>query len=865
MIEKALYLRTITTRATIMRRLALLLPFLLILTDLSAQTLIQGGVVYRYNGKAPRTPVENATLTCMNAVNQSVRSASDGSFQFEFSRESMGGRTPQMGDRILCGKISKREMIVFNQDAVDEWSIRKDPLCLVLRDKADFENQKKELIAIGMREAEKKYEAEKIRLESLYNEKKIALEEKEEALDKAWGELERFQGLVDKYADLFARIDEREVDEQAQQAVELFNQGKVDEAIKLFEEGHYLEKLQEDNRVIRQAEELIKDAGKTISLTEDARKKHILALESQAAAYQLQNRWEDAGRILKGLADELGDYNHMMGYASFAFRQNQFNEAEGYFLTVINNCKSEKDPDNELNTRKLAGALNNLGNVYVKTKQSDKCEKMYLDAIELRRRLVKLGGTAYESDLIASLNNLAGLYQIELRLKESERVSLEAIEIHRRRAVIDTYEYDAEYALSLYNLGTLYFYMRRMEDSENYLKEAIDSYRHLAQVSPVEYEPSLAAALNALGSVYNRENKLEDSEKTLLESIDISRHLVDSNSKAHEPSLASSINNLAIVYSKMRRYEDSEKLFQEVVEIDRRLAEANPKAYQANLAKALHNLASNYRSSKKMEDSEQAYLEAIQIRRTLAARSPELFEQDLISSLLNLHKLYEVQHRDEDAAALLPEIVDILRRISVKNPRLFNRYLGSFLRKQSDYYAATGCTEEAEQLFREAVEIFRFEADNDSEAKVPFLLSLYDLGVFYFDNGMYVKSSECLTEAIAGCRKVIEVAPDENMSVLAAMLDALSRSYIFMSEPKLAETCSREAVALAPDKTRYEVNLAGALLLQGKYEKAKQIVERLSMDCRETLKDELFKLVREEAVPKRRVKDVRRMQELLSE
>lgn|SRR5574344_1431507 len=48
---------------------------------------------------------------------------------------------------------------------------------------------------------------------------------------------------IDEYADLFARIDESEMDKTAQTAMELFKNGEVDKAISLMEKLHHGEKL----------------------------------------------------------------------------------------------------------------------------------------------------------------------------------------------------------------------------------------------------------------------------------------------------------------------------------------------------------------------------------------------------------------------------------------------------------------------------------------------------------------------------------------------------------------------------------------------------------------------------------------------
>ena len=113
-----------------------------------AQTITQNGVSYRYNGKNPRTPIGGVYIKPVTADNGVVSNASNGSF-------SVVLKNLKMGSRIGNVKVTKQGMMVFNQQAVDEWNVRKDPLCLILCDANEFQKQKKNLIAIGEKQAKK--------------------------------------------------------------------------------------------------------------------------------------------------------------------------------------------------------------------------------------------------------------------------------------------------------------------------------------------------------------------------------------------------------------------------------------------------------------------------------------------------------------------------------------------------------------------------------------------------------------------------------------------------------------------------------------------------------------------------------------
>ena len=132
-----------------MKRIMLFISLLLALfinMPLQAQTINQKGVTYRYNGKNKRTPIGGVYIKAVTANNGEVSNEKTGAFELALNNLRMGSRIGNV-------RVTKQGMMVFNQQAVDEWSVRKDPLCLILCDANEFQKQKKNLIAIGEQQA----------------------------------------------------------------------------------------------------------------------------------------------------------------------------------------------------------------------------------------------------------------------------------------------------------------------------------------------------------------------------------------------------------------------------------------------------------------------------------------------------------------------------------------------------------------------------------------------------------------------------------------------------------------------------------------------------------------------------------------
>ena len=302
---------------------------------LALSVFVQKGIVYRYNGKNPRTPLGGVYVKTATSPKGAVSDEHDGTFVLKLPNI-------KMGDRLCMTTISKEGMMIFNQQAVDEWSARKKPLILILCDTNQFQKQKNNLIAIGINLVEKKYKKGLAELEKKNKAHQLTLDEYYSKLDSINQERDNAEKHMDEYADMFARIDESEVDTLAQKAIELFNQGRLEEAIRLFEQQNFVLKVK------AQAIELRQKAASVEVLVDKDVEEYKKMVQSQIRAYKKSNEWDKAGELLKGLADKLQTLDAIWDYATFSMEQKQFVEAEKYYklyinkLTLLSNSKSKE-------------------------------------------------------------------------------------------------------------------------------------------------------------------------------------------------------------------------------------------------------------------------------------------------------------------------------------------------------------------------------------------------------------------------------------------------------------------------------------------------------------------------------------------
>ena len=511
------------------KRILWLLVATLYITN--ALAIDQLGIAYRYNGKKQRSAIGGVYVKVATSPNGVVSEEPNG--QFVLRLKGLG-----MGDPMGLATVTKKGMMVFNKEEVDRWSVQKKPLVLIVCDANEFQKQKDRLVAIGRNQSEKRYKQKLAKLEAQNAKKQLSLDLYNAKLDSIEKEKNNALAHMDEYADLFARIDESEIDTIAQKAVDLFKQGYIDEAITLFKKNDPIAKIKKSVRIRKQAEEMRQLADSAESLAQRDIDENTKNAKAYIAALKLKNDWEEAGRVLKELADALGTLDAMMDYADFASRQNQYAEAETYYKLCKDKIAILEKNNPEVYEYRLAAISNNLGLIYNNTQRFDESEQMHKAALEIYKRLADANPQAYEPDLANSYNNLAILYSDTQRFTESEKMYKDALEIRNR----------------------------------------------LTEANPQAYEPDLAASYYNLAILYRATQRFTESERMAKSALEIRKRLADANPQAYEPDLADSYNILAILYYNTQRYAESEKMHKDALDIYKRLYEAAPQQYRSRLA-----------------------------------------------------------------------------------------------------------------------------------------------------------------------------------------------------------------------------------------------------------------------------------------
>ena len=879
--------------------LLLLMAFLMTM-PLQAQTINQQGVTYRYNGKNKRTPIGGVYIKAITANNGEVSDEQTGAFTLALNNLKMGSRIGNV-------RVTKQGMMVFNQQAVDEWSVRKDPLCLILCNADEFQKQKKNLIAIGESQAKKKYDKKLEELKKQNDAKQLKIDEYYNKLDSLEKEYQNALKHMDEYADVFARIDESEVDTVAQRAIEMFNRGEIEESIHLLEQQNYMEKIKQANRTIEQADAMISTAEQAKTLAEQDKEKYIEGIKTQIAGYKLQNEWDKAKELLKGLADNLNTLDAIRDYALFCSKQNDLIEAEAYFLKYEAKVRKSIELSESEKQINVAKAQNNLGNLYLKTQRFSESEELYKSALAIRERLAEANPQAYEPDLAAFYNNLATLYCKTKRFAEGEAMYKSALAIRERLAEANPQAYEAHLAQSYHSLGNLYYENQRFSESEAMYKSALGIYERLAKANPQAYEPVLAVSYHNLASLFVDTNRFSESEEMYKSAIAISERLAKDNPQVYEPDLATSYNNLASLYYKTQRFSESEEMYKSAIAIRERLTEANPQAYEPVLAQSYYDLANLYCKTKCFAESEAMYKSALGIYERLAKSNPQAYEPHLAQLYYNLGLLYHFTHHFAESVEMYNSALTIYESIR-EYTSAFDAYLAMVQNNLAALYKLEERYSESEMMYKKCTETYLCLYNKSplvfEENLAKSYLHLgevlkdqhkYDEAIEPFQKSLAIgrqimkagKGTEMFRESISNLVRLLSMKKDyisaysynEELIVILKDLYENDTAYEFEYARKLSdqsflsnllgdfergEKYAEESLKVYGLKFVIS-NIAAAYLFQGKVEEAEKIYCQYKADLKDDFLSDFAEYERLGVIPEERKKDVERIKAMLNE
>lgn len=788
-----------------MRRLSLATILLAqTLFTLGQGTIMQSGVTYRYNGKNQRTPLGKVYIKVAASANGVLSDSVSGRFSLQLPNMKMGSRIGNV-------TVQKRGMMVFNQQAVDEWSIRQDPLCVILCDKDEFEKQKQNLIAIGQREAQKRYDNKISEIEAKY---KAESEEWFQKISEAENELQNFQKQIGKYAELFARIDLSEVSYTEQRILDLVQQGRIDEAIKTYDDLNLLEKFEEETSSYKSLNKAAQQIEKEKKLAKRNIEELYAAINRNVSILMFAEETGKAKTKLLSLLDKItplfnehpDEYRPWMAKTQFLLGKamcelGDYEKSKQHYLTAIEQYTILYDAEPELYIADLANARKELSNQY----WADNFEGVVwnkehlMPTISLFEQLYGCDSDKYGqslAELYRKLGDCYNNYYIGNDNVKAEDYYLKANKLYTELALKQPEKYGGSLACDYVHLSI--FYKEKMQDAPNAKlceRKAAECYFTALESSTevlLQHPEADAKEWNYLMSIpswkldYNMDNLVLQGlidttkiEKFYLYTIDRLTQLEKQDSEEYGKYLIDATLCVAKYYNYYNKVKEEEKYIIKAEELAFNLFNMTPQKYRDYYAYTEDKLRTFYEHKNNLK-VENSHLKELRVYTLLFKKDTTEYARYLIGKNRDIGHYYSLQGNYPKAEEYYLKEIELCTTLFNQKPLRYGKDLARALYRFADYYdyPQKDKTKQEEYRLKEIViweKLFNLAPENEGWHYVN---SLELMGDFYrYRCEDYAKAEEFYLKKLEIVTMLNSICLNSNYFALTSTLSRLGYFY----------------------------------------------------------------------------------------
>jgi CHAT domain-containing protein/Tfp pilus assembly protein PilF len=234
-------------------------------------------------------------------------------------------------------------------------------------------------------------------------------------------------------------------------------------------------------------------------------------------------------------------------------------------------------------TKNLAGAMNNLAQLYSDVGRDAEAEPLYMRALAIMEKTVGVDSVG----IAPELNNLAALYQRQLRYAEAEPLFKRALLLSEKQLPAN----HPDIGRALNNLATCYYKQDRHAESEALTRRALALYEKVAGPE----SPAVATLLSNLGQIVKVQGRYAEAEPMIRRSLAIHEKVQG----VGHPDVARSLNNLGDLYQRQQRFAEAEPIFKRALAIrEQAVGPDHP-----DTAASVNNLASLYQAEGRAADA----------------------------------------------------------------------------------------------------------------------------------------------------------------------------------------------------------------------------------------------------------------------
>ncbi|MBO5313142.1 MAG: tetratricopeptide repeat protein [Clostridia bacterium] len=315
-------------------------------------------------------------------------------------------------------------------------------------------------------------------------------------------------------------------------------------------------------------------------------------------------------------------------YALFLFEQGQaFYKRAIELAESVWHCYSS--PDSKASPADKGRLLCLLGTLYKNTRNFDRANEAYSEALFIRISLASDGSPQSREELAEIYHNIGLLYRGRRLYDMSEKQFLNAIEIREELYKSSAEQYGSGLAYSHNALAVLLRDLGRLQECKSHLKRAIEIRELLHEKRPEIYKAVLATSYNGLAVLYREAKEYRSSEVMFLLAIEMRESLYEENPNAYEYDLSTSNNGLGVLYGRMGRYEEGERRLLSAISARKMMCKTNATTCKHELALSYTSIADLYIAWGKPNQGRHYYILALDIYKELNDLQGELFKKEI--------------------------------------------------------------------------------------------------------------------------------------------------------------------------------------------------------------------------------------------
>ena len=684
---------------TVMKKYFTFLFLFYVINFANAQTQIQNARV-KTRGRMvdgqyiPGKGLPGTVVSIKDITDIGVRN-SDGTFSF-----------PVDNNNYFVETVTKNEYVLIDSDAAPKmYNYSEDTLYFVM----SMPEQMFEDLLEAKDKIRKTLECEwknaMAEIKRLKEENRISQEEYLEKLEQLMSNQEKNEDLVNAMAKRYSTLDYDQLDVFYRKVNSYIEEGKLTKADSMLRSrgnvSAQIDAQLEKEESIRHREEEI---AKAKSVLMHDRKELEQRCYSYFESFKMQHEYDSAAYYIEQRAriDTL-NVEWQSDAGMYLFEQKKYNIAETYMQRSLKLSRDLMKSDYSFVTY-VEVSLHNLALLYKDTQRYSESERMYVESLEICRKLAKDNPQVYEPDVAAALYNLAMLYKNTQRYSEAGQMYEESLEIRRKLSKDNPQVYEPDVAMTLNALANLYAVTQRYSEAEQMYEESLEIYRKLSKDNPQVYESDVAMALNNMAMLYKNTQRNSDAEQMFEESLEIYRKLSKDNPQVYEPYVAAALNNMAMLYRDIQRYSEAEQMYEESLEICRRLAEENPLEYKLNVVMIVNSLKNIYVEQNDYVNAVLYCEEEVILCKELA-KNDNVYYYNFLESLIYMTLLYSEINEFSKQYDINEELLPLLKIEYNQKSSMYGQFYSTTLGNHSFCCIFMQEFSKAEQYAREGIEV----------------------------------------------------------------------------------------------------------------------------------------------------------------